>query len=121
IVLVFKKCHRENKDILFIDASKEFEKQKNQNYLTDENITKIFNTYKERKVSDKYSHKASLEEIKENDYNLNIPRYVDTFEEEKPIDLKEVAIKLKKLNKEELGLQKKIARFCDELKIAKPF
>ncbi len=119
-ILVFKKC-RKNSDILFIDASREFDKEKNQNKLTDENIEKIFEVYKDRKEIEKYSHKASIEEIKENEYNLNIPRYVDTFEEEEKIDIESVSKNLKELNKEELELQKKIAAFCDELKISKPF
>ncbi len=120
-VLVFKKCRKNDEEILFIDASKEFEKGKNQNRLTNENITKIFETYKSRSEVDKYSHRATVEEIKENDYNLNIPRYVDTFEDEVAIDLNEVATKLKKLNTEEVDLQNKIATFCDELGIVKPF
>jgi len=120
-VLIFKKCRKDDEDILFIDASKEFTKGKNQNNLTNENIAKIFGTYKDRKEVEKYSHKASLDEIKENEFNLNIPRYVDTFEEEEPIDIKEVAQDLKKFDKEEVDLQKKIAKFCDELKIDKPF
>ncbi len=120
-VLVFKKCRSEDEDILFIDASKEFEKGKNQNKLTDENIKKIFETYSQRKEIDKYSHKAKLDEIKENEYNLNIPRYVDTFEEEEEIDIEKVAKELKSLSKDEVGLQKEIAKFCDELKIEKPF
>lgn len=120
-VLIFKKCRKEDDDILFIDASKEFVKGKNQNKLSDENIQKIFETYAERKEVEKYSHRASLEEIKENEYNLNIPRYVDTFEEEEPIDIEEVARELKSLNDEEEGLQNKIAHFCEELKIDKPF
>ena len=72
-ILLFKKC-RENDDILFIDASQNFEKQKNQNVLTNEHIEKIVTTYQQRIEEEKFSHKASLEEIKENDYNLNIPR-----------------------------------------------
>jgi len=120
-VLVFKKCRRDDDSILFIDASKEFEKGKNQNKLTDENIAKIFATYKERKEIEKYSHRASLDEIKENEFNLNIPRYVDTFEEEEEIDIDAVAKELKKLNEKEVGLQDKIAEFCKELKIEKPF
>lgn len=120
-VLVFKKCRRDDDDILFIDGSREFEKGKNQNHLTDENIQKIFETYKNRKELEKYSHKANLDEIKENEYNLNIPRYVDTFEEEEPIDIDEVAKNLKKLNKNEIGLQNEIAKFCEELRIDKPF
>jgi len=120
-VLVFKKCRKDDEDILFIDASKEFEKGKNQNKLTDENIQKIFDTYRKREEVEKYSHKATIEEIKENEYNLNIPRYVDTFEEEEEININEVADKLKGLNTEEVDLQNKIAGFCDELKIDKPF
>lgn len=120
-VLVFKKCRRDDEDILFIDASKEFEKGKNQNHLTDENIAKIFITYKDRKEVTKYSHKANLSEIRENDYNLNIPRYIDTFEEDESVDLNVVATKLKQLNIEELDLQKKVSKFCEELDIDKPF
>jgi len=120
-VLVFKKCRRDDEDIFFIDASKEFEKNKNQNRLTNENIQKIFETYRDRKEIEKYSHKASLEEIKENEYNLNIPRYVDTFEEEEEIDIKEVAKNLKDLQKQEKNIEKEIGKFCDELKIDKPF
>ena len=81
-ILVLKKCRKEDDNILFIDASKEFEKVKTQNKLRPEHIEKIVNTYRERKEIEKYSHLATLDEIKENDYNLNIPRYVDTFEEE---------------------------------------
>ena len=120
-VLVFKKCRKEDEDILFIDASKEFEKVGNQNKLTDENIKKIFDIYKSRKEVKKYSHRASLDEIKENEYNLNIPRYVDTFKEEEVIDIDSVSKDLKKLNTDEINLQNKIAKFCDELKIDKPF
>ncbi len=120
-VLVFKKCRRDDENILFIDASKEFEKGKNQNHLTNANIQKIFETYKERKEIEKYSHLASLDEIKENEFNLNIPRYVDTFEEEKEIDIDEVAKDLKKLNEDEVGLQNRIAGFCEELGVNKPF
>lgn len=94
-VLVFKgREARQNKDVLFIDASNEFEKGKNQNKLTDENINKIIDTYCNRENVEKYSHVASLAEIKENDYNLNIPRYVDTFEEEEVIPLSKVAQEL---------------------------
>jgi type I restriction enzyme M protein len=88
-VLVFKK-NRQTKDILFIDASGEFEKVKNQNRLKPENIEKIVETYKARKDAPKYAHVASLDEIKANDFNLNIPRYVDTFEQEEEIDLDEI-------------------------------
>lgn len=120
-IMIFKKCRKQDEDILFIDASKEFEKSKNQNKLTDENLAKIFDTYKERKEVEKYSHKATLSEIKENDFNLNIPRYVDTFEEEEEIDINAVAKDLKDLNKKQVNLQNEIAKFCNELKIDRPF
>ncbi|MCX6720449.1 MAG: type I restriction-modification system subunit M [Candidatus Staskawiczbacteria bacterium] len=120
-ILVFKKCRKDDEDILFIDASKEFEKVGNQNKLTDENIKKIFETYKNRKEVEKYSHKAGIEEIKENDFNLNIPRYVDTFEEETLVDIEAVAKNLKKLHTDETDLESKIEKFCKELKIDKPF
>ena len=120
-ILVFKKCRKEDDSILFIDASKGFEKVGNQNKLTDDNLKKIFDTYKNRKEIEKYSHFASLKEIKENDFNLNIPRYVDTFEEEETIDIDAVTKKIKELKKEEIELQDKIAEFCKELGIEKPF
>ena len=121
IVCVFKKCRKSDDDILFIDASREFEKEKNQNNLLDDHIEKIFDTYINRKEIEKYSHCASLDEIKENDFNLNIPRYVDTFEKEEPIDINAVACELKKLQAEEVEIQKKLAAFCEELGIEKPF
>jgi len=120
-ILVFKKCRKDDDDILFIDASKEFDKNKNQNYLNDENVQKIFDTYTERKEVEKYSHKATLEEIKENYFNLNIPRYVDTFEEEAEIDIEEVANKLKELQKEEEKAKTELEKFCKELDISTPF
>lgn len=113
IILVLKK-NRKNKDILFIDASNDFEKCKNQNNLTDENVDKIISTFKARKDIDKYAHVASIEEIRENDFNLNIPRYVDTFEEEEPIDLEEVNRQLEQDNKEIAELE---AEINEQLKI----
>jgi type I restriction enzyme M protein len=120
-VLVFKKCRKTDGDILFIDASREYEKRKNQNFLTNENIAKIFDTYKNRKEIDKYSHKATLDEIKENDFNLNIPRYVDTFEPEPEIDLDEVVTEIKKIDTHMIEVDKKISDYCKELNIKSPF
>jgi len=120
-ILVFKKCREDSNNILFIDASNEFEKVKAKNYLTDENVTKIMNTFKSRETIDKYSYLASLDEVKENDYNLNIPRYVDTFEEEEPVDLDTVSAKLKAIDEQMLDTDNTIASFCDELGITKPF
>ncbi|WOO87197.1 type I restriction-modification system subunit M [Mollicutes bacterium LVI A0039] len=114
IIIVLKKC-KKDKDILFIDASKEFEKVKTQNILTDEHINKIITTYKNRDEIEKYSHKASLEEIIENDYNLNIPRYVDTFEEEEPIDIIAVSKEYKELVAEEKQLRQDILKQMEEL------
>lgn len=119
-VLVFKKCREENDDILFIDASQEFEKVKNQNKLRKSDIDKIVNTYINREEIDKYSHRALLEEIKENDFNLNIPCYVDTFEEEEPVDLDEVCKELEKISEEMKEVDAEIKKYCDELGIKAP-
>ena len=81
-------------DILFIDASKEFKAGKKQNELTDENVNKIVKAYAERKDIDKYAHIASMEEIEKNEYNCNIPRYVDTSEVEEEIDISAVKAEL---------------------------
>ncbi len=122
-IMVFKKCREDSQNILFIDASgkEHFEKAKNQNHLRPQDIEKIVNTFKDRKVEDKYSYLATLEEIKENNYNLNIPRYVDTFEEEVTIDIDSVALELQSLDNEILENDKTIASFCDELGIKRPF
>ncbi|MCI8504991.1 MAG: type I restriction-modification system subunit M [Lachnospiraceae bacterium] len=107
VILVFKK-NRRMRDILFIDASKEFEKGKNQNRLTDEHVEKIVQTYKDRVDAEKYAHLASYDEIKKNEFNLNIPRYVDTFPEEAPIDIAEVCKQLEKDHAEIALLEKEI-------------
>lgn len=120
-ILVFKKCRENPEDVLFIDSSKHFEKGKNQNRLREEDIAKIVGTYEQRKTEDKYSYVAKLSEIKENDYNLNIPRYVDTFEEEEPIDLDEVTSEIKKIDTYMVEVDKKIAAYCKELGINPPF
>lgn len=115
-ILVFKKNRAENKDnILFIDTSKEFEKGKNQNLLTDEHIDKIIQTYKNRQDIDKYAHVAKMTEIEENDYNLNIPRYVDTFEEEPPVDLKAEFAQLTKLQTEAKEIDTELDKYFQEL------
>ena len=93
-IIVLKK-HREGRDVLFIDASKLFEKEKKQNVMREEHIDKVVKLYNDRKSVDKVAHLASFEEIKENDYNLNIPRYVDTSEEEPEVDLRELSRQIK--------------------------
>lgn len=120
-VLVFKKCRKDDDSILFIEASREYRKGKNQNFLDNEHIEKIFATYRNRSEIEKYSHDASLDEIKENDFNLNIPRYVDTFEDEEPIDIDAVATELKELKANETKLEKAIDEACKELGIKLPF
>ncbi|PZM82117.1 MAG: type I restriction-modification system subunit M [Candidatus Margulisiibacteriota bacterium] len=120
-ILVLKKCRETPDDIIFIDASQHFEKAKNQNNLRDADVEKIVTTYRERKIEDKYSYVATLQEVKENDYNLNIPRYVDTFEEEEAVDLDKVAKELVDLDTEMQDTDKVIAGFCNELGIARPF
>lgn len=97
--LDFKK-NRTASDILFVDASREFEKLKKQNHLRPEDVDKIVDTVVQRKEIEKYSHLATLDEIKENDYNLNIPRYVDTYEEEPPVDLVALNNDIKNTNEE---------------------
>jgi type I restriction enzyme M protein len=113
-ILIFKKKKGDEK-VLFIDASREFESGKNQNLLTQDNISKIVNTYEKRKNKDKYAYLASKEEIAKNDYNLNIPRYVDTFEEEPEIDLMAVRKERKKLKSQLEGLEKKMDGYLKEL------
>ncbi|MBT2814606.1 type I restriction-modification system subunit M [Staphylococcus coagulans] len=114
-ILVFKKCREKDENVLFIDASQSFEKGKNQNHLSDEDVNKIVETYLKREDIDKYSHVVTLDEIKENDYNLNIPRYVDTFEEEEPVDLLAVQQEIKAVDEEITSLEKEIAGYLKEL------
>lgn len=116
-IIVMKKCRKEDDNILFIDASKEFEKVKTHNKLREEHIRKIVETYRDRKEIEKYSHCATLQEIADNDYNLNIPRYVDTFEEEEPIDIKAVMAEIKALEAKRADLDKEIEGYLRELGI----
>ncbi|MEG2162505.1 type I restriction-modification system subunit M [Chryseobacterium sp.] len=114
-ILVFKKCKEDPNHILFIDASKEFEKVKNQNMLRENHINKIVETYRNREVIEKYSHLATLQEVADNDYNLNIPRYVDTFEAEEEIDIKSVMNEIKSLETKRAELDKEIDVYFREL------
>lgn len=120
-ILVFKKCREDNEHVLFIDASNEFEKIKSQNYLTEENVKKIIDTFKSRETIEKYSHLTTLQEIADNDYNLNIPRYVNTFEEEDVIDLIAVSSQLVAIEADMKTTDVEIAKFCKELGISTPF
>ncbi|MGX7013714.1 type I restriction-modification system subunit M [Vagococcus silagei] len=118
-VIILKK-NRRNKDVLFIDASQDFTKSKNQNKLEKQHIDKIVETYLERESIEKYAHVADFEEIIENDYNLNIPRYVDTFEEEEPISLVDVAKELSQVQKEIKEANTKLAEMFEDLTATDP-
>jgi len=120
-ILVLKKKREHSKNILFIDSSQHFEKIKTQNVLREEDITKIISTYQSRSNEDKYSYVAALSEVSENDYNLNIPRYVDTFEEEEPVDLKVVAKELREVAEALEATDATIADYCKQLGIESPF
>ena len=116
VVLILKK-NREQRDVLFIDASNDFEKQKNQNILRSEDIEKIVEAYRKRESIAKYSHLATYDEITENDYNLNIPRYVDTFEEEELIDIVELSREMVDLNLQIKQSETEFLAMLDELAV----
>lgn len=114
-ILVFKRCREANDSILFIDASHDFEKGKNQNRLRDEDVDKIVDTYANRREVDRYSHAASLNEVKENDYNLNIPRYVDTFDVEEAVDIVAVKTRLQEIDNELAQIDISLNAYLKEL------
>lgn len=108
-------ANENRKDVLFIDASKEYVSGKKQNTLSEEHINKIVDTYKNRREIEKYSHIATFDEIKENDFNLNIPRYVDTFEEEEEVDLAKVKAEIVDLENELQKVQSQMTEYLKEL------
>lgn len=108
-------ANENRKDVLFIDASREFVSGKNQNTLSSEHISKIVETYKKRSETEKYSHLATFDEIKENDFNLNIPRYVDTFEEEPEIDIAATQKRIAELEQELAKTQAQMQEYLKEL------
>ncbi len=114
-IIILKKKDREKRDVLFIDASKEFTKGKAQNTMNDNHLKKIIDAYIQRESIEKFAHLASFEEIKKNDFNLNIPRYVDTFEEEEQIDLREVTSEIAKITKEINNSQKLLLEMLSDL------
>jgi type I restriction enzyme M protein len=119
-ILVLKKCRKNPDDILFIDASEHFEKVKTTNVMRNSHIDKIVQTYKSRISEDRYSSVAPISKIKENDWNLNIPRYVDTFIEDEKINLNSLSSELVNLDKEAVAVDKIIVEFCKELGIDAP-
>lgn len=114
IIMVLKK-DRPGRDVLFIDGSKEFVKGKPQNTLTDANIERLYNAYKDRKDEEKFCHVATFEEIQENDFNLNIPRYVDTFEPEPEVDLGELNKEMAETNEQIKANEKELLAMLKEL------
>ncbi|ERJ12296.1 type I restriction-modification system subunit M [Haloplasma contractile] len=115
-IMIFKQ-NRNKKDVLFIDASGEeyYEKGKNQNVLREEDIERIVDAYEKYETIDKFSSVASLDKIKENDYNLNIPRYVDTFEEEEPVDMDEVKSNINNVTNQLKEVEEQMQIYLDEL------
>ncbi|MDD2791537.1 MAG: type I restriction-modification system subunit M [Sediminibacterium sp.] len=129
-ILIFNKGKGDNKDVLFIDASREYQEGKNQNRLReDKDIKHIVDTYKSFKAAapltteegvvmeEKYAYRATLKEIEENDYNLNIPRYVDTFEEEAPIDIATTQAEITRLKSELAGVEAQMETYLKELNL----
>ncbi len=117
-ILIFDKA-KTTKDVLFIDASREFLDAKNQNKLRDEDIDKIVATFDAFETTDKYSYRATFEEIAENEFNLNVPRYVDTFEEEEEIDIGEVQKEIEGLETELAETRKEMEGYLKDLGYAK--
>lgn len=118
-ILVFKK-NRANTDILFIDAQNDFVKDKSKNIMTSEQVLKVIDTYNNRSDIDKYSRKVGVSEIEENDYNLNIPRYIDSFEPEEIPDAVQLAKELNEINRESRTLGLEIAEMLKQLVCTDP-
>ena len=126
-ILIFNRGKGENKDVLFIDASREYQEGKNQNRLRPEDIRHIVDTLKAFKaaaplkgsegtvIEEKYAYRATFREIEDNDFNLNIPRYVDTFEEEEPVDIPATQAEIKRLKAELAEVEKKMEEYLKEL------
>jgi type I restriction enzyme M protein len=113
-ILIFNKA-RKTKDVLFIDASKEYQEGKKQNVLRPQDMDKVVDAYRKYDTLEKYAYRATVDEIKENDYNLNIPRYVDTFEEEETVDIKATQKEIEKLEGELVEVRKEMNKYLKEL------
>ena len=119
--MVFKKCRETPDNILFIDASRDYGNISSQNYLRPVDIDDINKNYRERIIEARFSNLAELEKLKDNDYNLNIPRYVTTFEIEDKVDINVVSIALKEVDNKLKETDKQIKKYCQELNIPTPF
>jgi type I restriction enzyme M protein len=115
-ILIFNKG-KKHSDVLFIDASREYQEGKNQNHLRDEDIQKIVSTFNNFETIDKYSYRATFKEIEDAEFNLNIPRYVDTFEEEEEIDIAALQIEIKQLETELSETKTEMNKYLNELGI----
>jgi len=115
-IMIFNKA-KETQDVLFIDASREYQNGKNQNKLRDKDIEHIVDTYRKYETTDKYSYRANIDEIKENEYNLNIPRYVDTFEEEEEVDIPAVQKEIESLEKELIEVRAEMDSYLKKLEM----
>ena len=113
--MIFDKSRKPGKDIIFIDASREFEQSINQNKLRPQDTEKIVSTYRKRQEVEKYAYPAFFEEIEENEFNLNIPRYVDTFEPEPEIDMAATQMEIKQIETELAETQAKLSAYLKEL------
>lgn len=120
-IMVYKKCREQPDDIIFIDASNDFEKVKTQNILRQDHIEKIISTYRDRNVIEKYSKRISLKEIEKNEFNLNIARYIDTNKSEERIDIGFIAKQIREIDKTSKITDLELEAFCKELKIDTPF
>lgn len=118
-IMVFKKC-RETEDVLFVDASGCFEKATNQNYLRPADIDRIVTAFRSRAEEPRFAHRASRAEIAGNDWNLNIPRYVETFEAEARVDLDTVTKSLRAVEADMVDIDTKLRAFCAELGLEAP-
>ena len=115
VVVLKKKRNGNSNNILFIDASKYFTPEKTMNVITDEDIDRIVNTYIERKDIEKYAHVATIDEVRENDYNCNIPKYVDNLEKEEPVDIIQQIKIIHECEEEAIEIDKKLDSFFKEL------
>jgi len=120
-ILVFRKCRKRNDTICFIDSSQYYEKVKAANVIRQDHISKIIQTYRDHKVESHYSASVEIEKIKENDWQLNIPLYVDNFVAEDELDLSFISSELSAIENKTLELNRQIAYTCNELGIEPPF
>lgn len=114
-ILIFNRARGANTDLLFVDASSHYQEGKKQNRLREEDIARVVDTYRTKAETEKYSHVATFAEIEGNEFNLNIPRYVDTFEEEAPVDIAATQLEIDRLEKELVEVRGKMNTYLNDL------